>query len=367
MKKILIGFIEDGRAGGVDRYLLNFLDTVWEKEVQIDFLTNKADQELQQKLSEKNVRLFEISTLKHPLRQYRQARRLIQKYQYDVTYLNISTAIDCAAAWAAKKEKVPVRILHTHAAGNDCENDFVRWMFNCIHYMCRTVLYRTGTKFYGCSRKAGLWMFPRHIVESECFQVIFNAVNTEEFRFHQQTREQMRAELGVGNAFVIGHVGNFCYVKNYPFLIDVFAEVRKRMPDSKLLLVGTGNKSEEVKQKVHDMRMDDSVLFLGWRADVAELFQAMDVFVFPSLLEGLGYVGVEAQLSGLPVVASDTIPEEMKITEKCQFVSLQEGAGVWADVVINSKSEQREQLQFLSDTPEFDLERQEDVLKEIIK
>lgn len=366
MRKILIGFIEDGKAGGIDRYLLNILKIVQSEELQIDFLTNEVDPELKKKLSSEGSRLFPVATLRDPFQQYRQVRKLIQVYQYDTVYLNVSTAIDCVAAWAAKKERVPRRILHSHSAGNDCENPIVRWLFNAIHFICRLSFYRTGTQFYGCSKKAGYWMFPRHIVDSDKFQVIFNAVESGKFKFDAQVREACRRELGLKNELTIGHVGNFCYVKNYPFLLKVFAEILKIIPDAKLLLVGTGGEFDETQNLARRMRIYENVHFLGWRADVERIFQAMDVFVFPSHFEGLGFVGVEAQLTGLPVIASGTVPEEMKITEDCHFVSLKKNPKEWADMVIKSKRKERKNLRFLENVPEFDLKKQEKELKGIL-
>lgn len=366
-RKILIGFIENGKAGGVDRYLLNFFKAVQGDNVQIDFLTNKVDEELQKMLSQKGSRLFQIASLKHPIRQYHQVRQLIQKYKYDTVYLNISTAIDCAAAWAAWQEKVPNRILHSHAAGNDCASAPKRFVFNVLHYMCRSVLHCTGTKFCACSRNAGNWMFPRKIVESERFQVVFNAVDTEKFQFDEKERKIVRDELELQDAFVVGHAGNFCDVKNYPFLLEVFAVIARKIPKAKLILVGTGALLEDTRKQVEKMGIGEKVYFLGWRSDVERIFQAMDVFIFPSKFEGLGFVGIEAQLSGLPVVASDKVPDEIKITEDCFFLSLQDSPEIWADKVIESARKNRSEIRILKNIPEFDIRKQQKELKKIIE
>ena len=105
MKKILAGFIMDGHGGGVDNYLLNFLENTASEDVTIDFLTNEIDKDLEKFLGEYHSRLFAIANLKHPVKQFRQVCRIIEEGQYDMVYLNVSTAIDCVAAWAAKKEK----------------------------------------------------------------------------------------------------------------------------------------------------------------------------------------------------------------------------------------------------------------------
>lgn len=106
MKKVLVGFLMDGKAGGIDKYLLNFLETVWNDEMQIDFLTNEIDLELQERLQKYDSKLFAIANLKHPFRQYRQVRNILREGKYDAVYLNISTAIDCVAAVAAKHAKI---------------------------------------------------------------------------------------------------------------------------------------------------------------------------------------------------------------------------------------------------------------------
>ena len=140
MKKVLIGFIMDGTGGGIDGYLLNFLETVGGEDVQMDFLTNHIDEGLRQRLEKYHSRLFEIPSLHHPFKQYARVCHLIQKNHYDIVYLNISTAIDCVAALAARKCMVKKRVLHCHASGNDCSNALKRLVFNSIHKICRLFL-----------------------------------------------------------------------------------------------------------------------------------------------------------------------------------------------------------------------------------
>lgn len=175
MKKILLGFIMDGRSGGLDTYLLHFIDAVWKEGMQIDLLTNEADSELKKHLSRYGSRLTEIATLKHPLKQFRQVKQLIRKEKYDIVYLNVSTSMDMPAAFAAKSCQVPRRILHSHSGGNDCESPLKKMIFDILQRVCRPVFYRAGNEFCACSVKAGYWMFPRRIVQSENFQVIYNA------------------------------------------------------------------------------------------------------------------------------------------------------------------------------------------------
>lgn len=365
MRKILAGFIMDGRSGGIDRYLLNFIETVHD-QTQVDLLTNEIDSELEQELKKYNTRLFAIANLKHPFAQYRQVRKILREGAYDAVYLNISTAIDCIAAIASKHEKIPVRMIHSHSSGNDCESAVKRNVYNMIHRMCRCFLHRYATRYYGCSVCAGEWMFPKNIVASDRFEVIFNAVDRRKYAYDATARQEVRRDLGVEDSFVVGHAGNFCYQKNHLFLIDVFEEIRKRMPDAVLLLVGDGIRFEAVKEKAKEKGLEPYVRLLGRRSDMGRLYQAMDVFVLPSNFEGLPIAGIEAQSSGLPCFMSSRITEESKITKECRFLPLEAGPSAWAETIAGVR-DARKAAEFLENADDYDLENQKRQLLEIIK
>lgn len=366
MKKILLGFIMDGRSGGLDTYLLHFVDAVWKEGMQIDLLTNEADPELKKHLSRYGSRLTEIATLKHPLKQFRQVKELIRKEKYDIVYLNVSTSMDMPAAFAAKSCQVPRRILHSHSGGNDCESPLKKMIFDILQRVCRPVFYRAGNEFCACSVKAGYWMFPRRIVQSENFQVIYNAVDRERFIFRPEVRSRMREELGIEHQFAVGHVGNFCYQKNHTYLIRIFKALHEKRPDSILLLVGQGIRLEDVKRQVEREGLSDAVRFLGRREDVDRVLQAMDVFLLPSHFEGLPTVGIEAQCTGLPCVISDSVTEETRISDRCSFVSLKESPEYWADEVIRMGELDRDSVVYSENAVNYDLREQKKSLNRLI-
>ena len=357
MKKILAGFIMDGHSGGIDKYLLNFLENVNSANVRVDFLTNEIDGELEAYLKRYGSSIFAIANLRHPYAQYRQVREILDKGNYDIVYLNISTAIDCIAAWAARRKKVPRILLHSHSSGNDCESTVKRRIFNTIHYICRLFLYRAGTEYYGCSEKAGLWMFPEKIVRSKDFHTIFNAVNLEKFAYDPSVREEVRKELKLENKFVVGHAGNFVYQKNHYFLIDVFEALKKSCPQAVLVLAGTGERFETVKKILHEKELEDSVRLLGFRSDMERLMQGMDFFLLPSYFEGLPTVAVEAQASGLPCLMSDTITREAKITENCWFLSLKDHPDKWSDFVLEHRNGDREKISWVGNKEQYSMEK----------
>lgn len=366
MKKILLGFIMDGKAGGLDTYLLHFMDAVRNEDTQIDLLTNKAEPKLKVYLAERRSRLFEIANLWHPVRQFRQVRYLIRKEGYDIVYLNISTSMDMIAAFAAKSCGVPRRILHSHSGGNDCENVKKRVMFNILQRICRKILYRAGNEFYACSKTAGFWMYPKKIVESKAFGVIYNAVDRKSFVYRLEVRKEVRKDLGLENKFVVGHVGNFCYQKNHEFLIRIFKEVHDREPEAVLLLAGRGVRYQQIQEQVREAGLMECVFFLGWRKDVDRLFEAMDVFLLPSNFEGLPTVGIEAQCTGVPCVMSDSITREVKITDRCDFISLKKSPKYWAEKILKWKSCSRGDIRYLETAKYYSLEYQKKQLENLV-
>ncbi len=369
MKKILVGYLIDGKHSGIDKYLLNFLKVTSEKNVQIDFLTNEIDKDLENQLQLFGAKLYEIPTLKHPLQQIKKIKQLANNNSYDIAYFNISECINITGIIGAYLSGIKNIIIHSHNAGiggQSVENPIKRNIRYCLHQIGKCFLYRFGTSYVACSKKAGEWLFPKKIVESNNFQVINNAIQVDKFEYCQKTRTYMREELQIENKFVIGHVGNFCYQKNQHFLIDIFADVIKKEKNAHLLLVGIGPDEQEIKEKVNELGLDVNVSFLGLRNDVNKVMQAMDIFVLPSRFEGLPIVGIEATISGLPCIFSDTISEEVKISENSHFCSLKDAPSIWADKILQYKNFQREKFSIVNSSYCFDLEKQKAQLLSLI-
>lgn len=333
MKKILVGYIKDGKSSGIDKYLLNFLNSVSSQGFQIDFLTNHIDIELKKKLSAFGSALFEIPTLRHPVQQYHITRKILENGKYDIAYFNISTTLNGLGAIAAKRSHVKKVVIHSHSSGNDCENRWKRKFLDFLNSVGKLLLYRTATDYLACSTKAGLWLYPKKIVNSKKFSLIFNAVDTNLFRYNEEIRLIYREQMDLANKFVVGHIGNFCYQKNHKFLLEIFSGLVQMRPNSVLLLVGNGPEFEMIEKKIKMMHLEKNVRLLGVRDDVSHLLQAMDAFVLPSNFEGLPIVAVEAQASGLKCFLSDVITSEIGITDLVHFISLKKPAEYWDDKI----------------------------------
>ena len=186
-----------------------------------------------------------------------------------------------------------------------------------------------ATDLFACSNEAGKYLF-----KDKPFRVLKNAIDSQQFIANENTRREVKQELGLENKFVVGHVGRLHPQKNHDFLIEVFSEIKKKKPDAELILVGTGPLEEKVRSKVADMGLIENVQFLGNRKDMNRIYQAMDIFVFPSLFEGLGIVAIEAQAAGVPIVCSEGLPPETDITPIYRKLMLSDGAEKWAEAAI---------------------------------
>lgn len=168
---------------------------------------------------------------------------------------------------------------------------------------------------------------------SEKYEVIPNGIDFGRFSYNSAKRESLRAELFLDHRVVIGHVGRFVNEKNHEFVIKVFEEYLKQDPNAVLLLIGDGEKREHIHQFVCKKGLEDRVIFTGEVTNVEEYYSAMDVFLFPSLYEGLGIVLIEAQSQGLPCVISERIPSEVVINDNCTALSLNADISVWTDAL----------------------------------
>lgn len=223
-----------------------------------------------------------------------------------------------------------MRICHNHSAGTG-RGEAAK---NLMKYALRPFAKVFATDYCACSQYAGAWLFGRRSMERGKVMILHNAIDLDKFRFDPRTRDEVRRELNLEGKFVVGHVGRFCAPKNHSFLIEIFAEVQKRTQGAVLLLAGDGELVGAVKEKAARLGLEEPARFLGIRSDVARLYQAMDVFVLPSLYEGLPVVGVEAQAAGLPCVFSGAVTREAELTDHVQFLPLNSGAEQWAEAIL---------------------------------
>ena len=360
MKRMLVGYIQDGKHSGIDKYLLSLCQVAHDEGVTLDFLTDAVTEDMEKHLTTMGFGLMPVPSLKNPLAQYRAIKEILAKGQYDGAYFNISEGFNCMGVLAARKMKIPHRLVHSHSAGVDRANSKVRFVRTLLNAMARPVVSRAATKRYACSTVAGKWLFNRD------FEIIYNAVDKSRFDFDPALRESTREALGLKEEKVFIHIGNFCYVKNQFFLMDVMAAVLRREPEAVLLAVGIGDDLEAVQAYAAKLGIDKQVQFLGVRSDVPALLCGADMLLFPSRFEGLGIACVEAQLSGLPCILSTGVPAEVQITPRVTFLP-PDNPEVWAEKALAEPGERRPAELKESDLQKYDITNQKEQLRAVLK
>lgn len=313
-------------AGGTQTLLMNIYRKIDRTKVQFDFLVvYKEKQFFDDEIEKIGGHVYKMS-FREDLNLLKFQKDLenffAQHKEYKIVHCHAYTIGDICLK-AAKKSGIPVRIAHSH--NNETVHD--------IKYLPKLFMQRIFTKnatdFLACSEEAGKYLF-----KDKPFRVIKNAIDSQNFIADINIREETRKELGLEDTFVVGHVGRLHAQKNHDFLIEVFEEIKKKKSNARLILVGTGPLEEKVKSKVEEKDLVDCVHFLRNRRDMNRIYQAMDVFVFPSLFEGLGIVSIEAQAAGVPSVCSEGVPPETDITPIYRKLQLSDGAKKWADAAL---------------------------------
>ncbi len=357
MKKILIGMICDGNAGGVDKYILRFYNSLKDNNYKIDFLTNSKDKALEKELNSQGSQLFEVAGLTHPIKQYKQAKEIIKIGSYDVVYMNISTALSFPVLKAAYDLKVKKVIAHSHSSAYDCNNTLKRKIFTFLHKLCKGFVCKYANTFVTCSDKAALWMFDKKTNTQKEIITVYNCVDKSKFAPNTKKREAIRKELGLEDKFIIGFVGNILYQKNPSFLIDIFAAAKKEIKNAHLLIIGDGPLKNTIKEKIAALGLKKDVTMLGRIKIEGGYYDAFDVFVLPSVFEGLPTVMVEAQMNNTPCVVSDKITHMSKIINACDFVSIN-SVDAWVEKLKDYVDFNKESIIFNNNAANFDEQKQ---------
>lgn len=225
----------------------------------------------------------------------------------------------------AKKAGIPTTIAHARSAGVD------KGLKGFLTKLLRRNLYRKCDYMFACSDLAARAVFGDKRFEEGKTVFIPNAVDTKEFAPDVDARNTIRAEYGLENSFVIGHVGRFHYAKNHEFLLEVFAKIREKKPDVRLFLLGDGPLRVQTEELAKSLNIEKDVIFAGNKNPIAPFYQAFDAFLFPSRFEGMPGTVVEAQAAGLPCLISDSVTSQVKVTELVAFLPLEKSVEEWAE------------------------------------
>lgn len=320
MKKILVvvttAFV---RTGGLASVMMNYWRAMDKTGLSFDFAsTNSIDDLLLEEISKEGCHYYQLPPRKRFLNYFSTLRRISKGY--NIVHVHANSATSVLELLATKMAGVPKRIHHNHTS---------KTQHPYLNKILHPLFMNLYTDAVACSDAAGEWLFGKGK-----YIVLPNAIDIDKFKYNPQVRKYIREEFKIrDNEFVVGHIGKFMDAKNHEFLIKVFAVYHSNHPLSKLMLVGDGTWRSKVEGWVAQSGCSDAIILAGLRSDIYAIVQAFDVFVFPSIYEGLPLTTLEAQASGLPCIISSSVTKDVCIGQDVLMKSLSDGAESWAEAV----------------------------------
>lgn len=329
--------------GGVEAVVMNLYRNINLSKVQFDFLTaHDGKIACEKEIEEKGGKIYRVTYgIRENIVKYFKELDIFLKAHPEIVGIHMhSCFMDYVVPIImAKKNGIKIRIYHSHNSGDMYSRENI--IKKLLRKMNRFLVVKNSTKLYACSKKAGEYMFGKHE-----FEVLNNGIQISKFDYNEDIRKKYRNEMNLNDKIVVGFVGRLQFQKNPIFSLKVFNKLYKINKNYYMLIIGTGDKREEMEHFIKENNIEKNVEFLGHRSDVENLYQDMDIFLLPSIFEGLGLVLIEAQTSGLTCFASNVIPEETKITENMHYLSLNDTAKQWAEQIDNTiKNRQKRESQ----------------------
>ncbi|MBF8149563.1 glycosyltransferase family 1 protein [Winogradskyella sp. F6397] len=329
--------------GGAETMIMNYYRHIDRTKVQFDFLLHRQergffDDEIES-LGGKIYRMSAIAPKNYFI--YKKNLNLFfdKHPDYKIVHSHLN-ALSSIILGVAKKKNIPFRIAHSHLAVEPLvlkkvikkNTDIKATIKDSIQTLVKGRVTKVATHYFACGEKAGNWLFGYK--NKTKVTIINNAINASLFTYDAIEAKKIKNELNLENKKVIGHIGRFNEQKNHFFLIKIFNELYKKDENCVLLLIGDGNLKTKLKEEAKRLNIDKNIHFLGLRDNIPELLQAFDLFLFPSLYEGLPVTLIEAQASGIKIITSNTVTKEVDITNLITYIDLDRPAEEWADYVL---------------------------------
>lgn len=334
MEKIQIAeFVTRLEFGGVEAMILNYINHFSDKD-QFEFhiVTQDINNEECINLFRDNGFTVHIVTHKRKsiLKNVIEINSLFKEQKFDVVHCHM-TLMNFYIMFLSCLHGVPIRISHSHNAFVT-KNPIKKILWGVLKSLNKAL----SNIWVACGIDAGVFLFGEKAVNSSRVTILKNAIDIKKYAFCLSKREEIRNRYGIDeDCFCVGHVGRFTEQKNHLFLVDVFEEILKDKPKSKLMLIGIGEKEDVIKEVVREKGLSNAVVFVGSVTNAYDYYQAMDVFLLPSLFEGLPLVLIEAQTSDLPCVVASTVDKRSRIKDNFAFLSLHDNKCKWAKTAIS--------------------------------
>lgn len=325
----ILQIVPNMHSAGIENWIMNIYRNIDRDKIQFDFLVHYTKHfDFDDEIEKRGGKIYRLSVREdNNIKKYikdldiffknHKEYKVIHSHMPSLAYIHLGIA---------RRNKVEHRFLHSHNAFSS------RNLKGHMKAIMSKIAKYNATELLACSKKAGAFQYGK-----KSFRVINNAIELEKFVYSENVRNEIRDSLGLSNRFIIGHIGRFNVQKNHAFIINIMSVLKELDEDFHLLLLGSGEKREEIEKLVAEKKLTQKVTFLGVRSDANKFYQAFDTFILPSLHEGLPVVGVEAQAADLPVIFSSEVTDEAKLIEKTKFLPIDDGLECWISEILSVK------------------------------
>lgn len=326
IKVLFFEFPNTYNIGGIQKFVATYVK-YFSDNIKVGIVASGEKYTLPDYWKKSNVDIHIAPSKKNIVKYLKFIRSVIS--DYDIIHVNKNSLINIIPVWVAVGQNKKI-VCHSHNTAPT-----VNSKLEFLHNLNKRYVIKHSDLLLACSKEAGEWMFGKDQVENGNVTLINNAIELSKYQFRGEIRKKIREELNVdSDTILFGHVGRFSKQKNHTFLISVFEEISKKVPKTKLLLMGDGPQKDEIKKEVLNKKLENKIIFGGVKGNIEDYFMAMDCFVFPSLYEGLGIAVIEAQAGGLKCYISDALPEEVRVSDLVKVISLSESAKEWCDIIV---------------------------------
>ena len=331
MKKILI-YAPNAPTSGVTNALYSLHKGLDKQKFRISVISWPEKIKMQKLAKEFNGSFypFKLFYYKHPIAFRKELKNIFKNNEIDTVIFNLSYMTSLVPISLAKKYNIKNIIVHSHSSRLEANNAIKRIVLTVIHYINRFRAKKYTFTRLACSQKAGIWLFSK----GTNFTVIKNAIDLARFRFDKGKREKIRQQFNLSDEFVLGNIGRLTFPKNQKFLIGLFEEVLKKVPNAYLWIIGDGPLMGTLKEEAKHLKLTERIVFWGNQNNIEDFLNAMDLFIMPSIFEGLPVAAIEAQTNGIPCIPSDSIDSSVIINDNLVQKSLSDSYEEWVSAVI---------------------------------
>lgn len=331
--RILVFGMSGRLTGGIETFLLN-MNANMSGNCIFDYVIMDKPNEHQKEVEANNGKCYCVTPYKENIfKNLIEMQNVIKRNRnnHPVAYFNLFSMVHILPVIMCKFYGYKI-VLHAH--NNNLQQKSKIYYY--LHLLGKSLLKNMNCLRLTNSDESTKFMFGKNVKA----KLIYNAIDVDRFRFNRSYRDEIRKKYNIEDKIVVGFSGRLSPQKNPLFLVEIFKEFHQLCSNSVLMIAGDGDLRKEIEKKVKEYGIENYTIMLGLRKDIEKYYQAFDLFLLPSLFEGLGIVLVEAQTAGLPVITSaGVVPDIATITSQCIRQDLNDKAIEWASASLRLLSE----------------------------